>query len=170
MRVGVISDTHGRLESRALEAFEGVARILHAGDVGSPEVLSELAVLAPVTAVLGNTDGFPLAERLRPVEVLDLSGIRFLITHQVKSPESPGEDVARLIEKHRPAVVVFGHTHAPCDRVAGGVRFFNPGGAGPRRFGLPRTVAILELGPSGVKSRFVNLDGPGPSGPEGRRP
>jgi len=158
MKIGVLSDTHGRLESRVLEIFRGVRRILHAGDVGNDEVLTELSALAPVTAVLGNTDGFPLSQRLRPVEVLDLAGVRVLIVHDVGRPESPSEVAQRLIREHHPGLVVFGHTHAPYDRVVKGVRFFNPGGSGPRRFALPRTVALMEFTSTGLHTHFIELD------------
>lgn len=163
----MISDTHSRLESRALEAFEGVDRIFHAGDIGSEEVLLELSAVAPVTAVVGNTDTFPLVGRLRESEWVEAGGLRFLILHQVGSPERPAPSARKLIEAGRPGVVVFGHTHVPCDRVVGAVRFFNPGGSGPRRFGLPRTVAILEIARGRVLARFVDLDPP-PAG--GKRP
>ncbi len=166
MKIGVLSDTHGRLESRVLEAFRGVDRIFHAGDIGSDDILLELSALAPVTAVLGNNDGFPLVGRLREAEWLEAEGVRFLIVHQVGSPERLAPLARKLIEAGRPGVVVFGHTHRPCDRVVGGVRFFNPGGAGPRRFSLARTVAILEVLRSRLKARFVDLDPP-PAGGKG---
>src|SRR5437867_13395648 len=158
MKIGVLSDTHGRLESRVLEIFRGVKRILHAGDVGNDDVLTELSALAPVTAVLGNTDGFPLSQRLRHFEVLNLAGVRVLIVHDLGRPESPSQEVQRLIREHRPGLVVFGHTPAPYDRVVKGVRFFNPGGSGPRRFGLPRTVARLEFTSAGLEAHFIELD------------
>jgi len=159
MKIGVISDTHGRLDPRVMEVFRGVDRILHAGDVGGEEILVELGALAPVTAVAGNTDGFPLAERLRETEILDLGGLRVLLTHQVGDPERPSAPLVSLMETTRPGLVVFGHTHAPFDQLIRGVRFFNPGGAGPRRFSLPRTVALLELGPAvGIEARFIPLD------------
>ncbi|HMC82257.1 MAG TPA: metallophosphoesterase family protein, partial [Candidatus Polarisedimenticolia bacterium] len=79
MRIGVISDTHGRLDSQVLEEFRSVARILHAGDVGSEEVLLELSAVAQVIAVRGNVDGFPLTTRLREAEVVELAGVRLLI-------------------------------------------------------------------------------------------
>jgi len=158
MRIGVISDTHGHLDSRALEIFRGVERILHAGDVGSEEILADLGTLAPVTAVLGNTDGFPLASRLRESELLDLEGTRVLLIHQVGAPERPNPVVESLLSKHRPALVVFGHTHAPYHRTLGSVCFLNPGGAGPRRFRLPRSVALLDLTPHEIRVEFVALD------------
>jgi putative phosphoesterase len=158
MKIGLISDTHGRLDSRALEIFSGVDRILHAGDVGGEEILAELEAVAPVTAVLGNTDGFPLASRLKESELVDLGGKRLLLIHQVGHPERPAPAVTSLLSKHAISLVVFGHTHAPFDRTLGAVRYLNPGGAGPRRFQLPRSVALLELGPREVAVEFVALD------------
>ena len=170
MRIGVISDTHGRLDSRVLEEFRGVNRILHAGDVGSEEVLLELSAVAPVIAVRGNVDGFPLSTRLREAETVELEGIRFLIVHEVGRPESPLPEVRKLLDRHAPDLVIFGHTHVPCDAVAGGVRFFNPGSAGPPRFGRPRTIALMEISPGkGVEARLLNLDDEAAGGGAGRR-
>lgn len=168
MKIGLISDTHGRLDSRVVEAFAGVDRILHAGDVGGPEILTELSAVAPVTAVAGNTDGFSLAGQLRAWEALVLGGVRFLLIHQVGRPEKPGPGIRRLIDGQRPEVLVFGHTHAPFDRVIEGVRFFNPGGAGPPRFRLPRTVALMEVSSTGIHPRHLLLEADRPD-PEGRR-
>jgi uncharacterized protein len=170
MKIGVISDTHGRLESRVLEAFQGAERIFHAGDVGSEEIITELSAVAPVTAVWGNTDGFPLAGRLKEAEWVEAEEVRFLILHQVGSPERPTEFARKLIEEGRPGMVIFGHTHSPCDRIVGGVRYFNPGGSGPRRFGLPRTIAILKVRGSRVDARLLDLDGTAPDSVPGRRP
>ena len=159
MRIGVLSDTHGRLDSSVLEIFRGVDRILHAGDIGGDEILTELGTVAPVTAVYGNTDDFPLLTQLRESEVLDLGGRRVVLTHQIGQPDRLSPRVSGLIRELRPALVVFGHTHAPCDRIVGGVRYLNPGAAGPRRFSLPRTVALLELEESDrIQVRFMPLD------------
>jgi len=159
MRIGVLSDTHGRLDSRVLELFQGVDVILHAGDIGGEEILTELSSVAPVTAVLGNTDGFPLASTLKAWEWLELQGERVALTHQIGHPERPTAEVSSLIAQRRPTLVVFGHTHAPFHRVVGGVRFLNPGAAGPRRFSLPRSIALLELGQmGGAQVRFLPLD------------
>jgi hypothetical protein len=158
MRIGLIADTHGILEARVLEIFRGVERILHAGDVGGEEILEDLSRVAPVTAVRGNTDVSPVADRLRDVEVASLAGRRFLLTHQVGRPGAPGTELRRLVAEHQAEVVVFGHTHAPFDRIVDGVRYLNPGGSGPRRFRLPRTVAVLDLTAEGVDTRFVDLD------------
>jgi hypothetical protein len=159
MRIGVLSDTHGWLDSRVIEVFGGVERILHAGDVGTEEVLLELGAVAPVTAVRGNTDGLPLSGRLRESESLDLDGLRVLLIHQVGDPERPAGPFAALLEEALADMVIFGHTHAPFDRVIRGRRFLNPGGAGARRFRLPRTVALLEVGAGKeAEVRFIPLD------------
>jgi len=159
MRIGLLSDTHGRLDSSVLEIFHGVERILHAGDIGGEEILIELGSLAPVTAVYGNTDGFPLASKLKAWEILELQEVRIALTHQIGHPERLSPEAAERIAAYRPTLVVSGHTHAPHDRTVGGVRFLNPGAAGPRRFSLPRTVALLQVGdPAGVQVRFVPLD------------
>ena len=159
MRIGILSDTHGRLDAIVLEIFQGVDRILHAGDIGGEEILEELGTVAPVTAVYGNTDGFPMVSKLKASEILEFERERIVLTHQVGHPERLSPEVMDLIEECRPTLVVFGHTHAPFNGVVGGVRFLNPGAAGPRRFSLPRTVALLELGPpDGFQTRFVPLD------------
>jgi len=159
MRIGLISDTHGKLDSSILEIFEGVDRILHAGDIGGGDILIELSSLAPVTAVYGNTDGFPLVSTLKSWELLDLQEERIALTHQIGHPERLSREASEKIAAYRPTLVISGHTHAPFDRMVGGVRFLNPGAAGPRRFSLPRTVALLQVGDrAGVQVRFVPLD------------
>jgi uncharacterized protein len=159
MRIGVLSDTHGRLDPIVLEIFRGVDRILHAGDIGEVDILVDLGSVAPVTAVHGNADDFPLRSAYKSFQTLDLISERVLLTHQIGHPERPSAEARDLLQKWRPTLVVFGHTHAPLDRLVGGVRYLNPGAAGPRRFSLPRTVALLELGPpEGVKVRFIPLD------------
>jgi putative phosphoesterase len=142
MRVGVISDTHGLLRPEVLEAFAGVDHILHAGDVGSEEVLDRLRAVAPVTACAGNVDGFRCGDARRSARVL-LSGTRFLVMHIRAEAE---EEL-----RHAPAdVVVFGHSHQPLDEKSGEVWWFNPGSAGPRRFSLPVCVGLFE----GVRGKW----------------
>jgi uncharacterized protein len=159
MRIGILSDTHGRLDSIVLEIFQGVDRILHAGDIGGEEILEELRSVAPVTAVSGNTDGFPLVSTLKASEILEFQPERIVLTHQIGHPERLSPEASELVKEFRPTLVVFGHTHSPLNRVVRGVRFLNPGAAGSRRFSLPRTVALLEVGPSeGVQVQFVPLD------------
>ncbi|HEX6104537.1 MAG TPA: metallophosphoesterase family protein [Gemmatimonadales bacterium] len=146
MRLGIIADTHGLLRPEVFQAFEGVEHILHAGDVGPPDLLEELGAIAPVTAVYGNTDGFELRDRLPRVATLELDGFTIVVTHgdQFGSPTPDG-----LHEAYPDAeIIVFGHTHRPLltlvDEV---VTVMNPGGAGQRRFNLPPSVGIMELEP-----------------------
>ena len=144
-RLGLIADTHGLLRPQALAALEGCDRILHAGDVGDASLLDELAALAPVDAVRGNCDdlpGLPLERRL------EVEGCRILLRHG----HLPEDDLTDA------DVVVSGHTHVPLVRRDGAVLRVNPGSAGPRRFRLPVTVAVLELGAGGPRAAIVELD------------
>jgi len=146
----VISDTHGRLDPAVPAAFAGVEHIVHAGDVGS-EVLSWLRAIAPVTAVRGNVDGW-LADELPPEATIELAGRRLLVAHVRQ----------HLLLDHDPAregfdIVVTGHTHKYSEHWDDGVLYLNPGSAGPPRFGLPRSVVLLELGDEGVGVERVDL-------------
>jgi putative phosphoesterase len=146
MRLGVIADTHGLLRPEVFDAFAEVDRILHAGDVGPPGLLSELEALAPVTAVYGNTDGMDLRSRLPQVAALELDGFDVVVTHgdQFGSP-TPEKLNAAFPDAQ---IIIYGHTHRPLLTVVDVVvTVMNPGGAGHRRFGLPPSVGILELEP-----------------------
>ncbi len=157
MRLGIISDTHGMLRPEVHEVFAGVDLILHAGDIGTPELLAELEAIAPVHAVWGNTDGFDI-RRLVPESVeIRIEGFDFLVVHghQVGSPTPEA-----LHDRWPDAeIIIFGHTHRPLlvtvDQV---VTVMNPGGAGARRFDLPASVGIMELEP-GIppRARLVPL-------------
>jgi uncharacterized protein len=144
MRLGVISDTHGLLRPEVFDAFARVDHILHAGDIGSFELLAELETLAPVTAVYGNTDGLDVRQRVPQVARIELDGFDILVTHgdQFGSP-TPDKLNAAFPEAQ---ILVYGHTHRPVlTLVDVVVTVMNPGGAGARRFGLPPSVGILEL-------------------------
>ncbi|MGH7482811.1 MAG: metallophosphoesterase family protein [Longimicrobiales bacterium] len=144
MRIGLISDTHGRLRPEVFHVFAGVDRIIHAGDVGSPDILVELAAIAEVTAVIGNTDGFDLIDRLPEQTAVDAAGWRIEIEHGHRIAGGPRP--APLRERHPDAdVIVYGHTHRPLEDRAGGAIVVNPGAAGPPRFDLRPSVAILSL-------------------------
>jgi uncharacterized protein len=144
MRLGIISDTHGLLRPEVFELFQGVDRILHAGDIGSLDLLTELETIAPVSAVFGNTDGFEVRARVPEVVDLELLGTRFVVVHghQLGVPTPDG-----LVGKFPDAeVIVFGHTHKPLLTVVDQVvTVMNPGGAGARRFSLPASAGIMEL-------------------------
>lgn len=144
MRLGVISDTHGLLRPEVFDAFDGVDHILHAGDVGKPDILTDLEALAPVTAVYGNTDGTELRRMLPQVAMLELDGFDIVITHgdQLGTP-TPEALHAAFPDAQ---IIIYGHTHKPLlTLVDVVVTVMNPGGAGARRFNLPPSVGILEL-------------------------
>ena len=151
-RVGVISDTHGLLRPEAVEALRGSDYIIHAGDVGKPEILDQLRELAPLTAVRGNIDRGSWANALPLTDVLDIGGSLIYVLHDVSTldliPESAGL-----------SAVIYGHSHQPSIEWRSGVLFLNPGSAGPRRFHVPITVALLEVGEDGLKARHVALAG-----------
>ena len=144
MRLGVISDTHGLLRPEVFDAFDGVDHILHAGDVGNSDILSDLEALAPVTAVFGNTDGAELRRMLPQVAMLELDGFDIVVTHG----DQLGSPTPEVLHSAFPGaqIIVYGHTHRPLlTLVDVVVTVMNPGGAGARRFKLPPSVGILEL-------------------------
>lgn len=148
--IGVISDTHGLLRPEAVEALRGSDRILHAGDVGTPEILQALAKIAPVTTIRGNVDTEPWARRLLRAEVVDAGGISIYLLH----------DLAQLDLKPEAAgfqVVIYGHSHQPKIEEKHGVLYFNPGSAGPRRFHLPVSVGRLTIDAGNVQAELVEL-------------
>ena len=153
MRIGVLSDTHNHLDARIAGFFHGVEHVLHAGDVGMPWILLELEQIAPVTAVLGNTDS---GIELKETELVELGNQRILLQHIVE-PARPADSLERRLARERPDIVVFGHTHKPHHEIIRGVRFLNPGYAGKSRFGMPRSVAILSIEADGPEVEFVPL-------------
>ncbi len=155
MRIGLISDTHGRLRPQALDALAGVDRILHAGDVGSLGILDDLGALAPVTAVWGNTDGFDLRSRLVEIATVEAQGLRIRLAHghQLGSPKPDA-----LRQAHPDAdVIVYGHTHRPLEDRSARILVVNPGAAGPPRFGAAPTVAILTLSGEEPRVEIVEI-------------
>jgi putative phosphoesterase len=147
----VISDTHGLLRPEAVEALRGSDLIVHAGDVGAPEVLAGLRHLAPVTAVRGNVDTAPWTAVLPVADVVDAAGSLLYVLHQIEHLDvDPG--VAGF------AAVIYGHSHKPSAEVRKGVLFLNPGSAGPRRFSLPICVARLRVSDQGLDPEFVDLE------------
>ena len=138
--LGVISDTHGLLRPEALTALHGVDHILHAGDVGNPDILTALREIAPVTAIRGNVDVYGDCALLPETEAVELGGRLFYLIHSVQwldiNPEAAGI-----------AMVISGHSHQPGIETRNGVIYLNPGSAGPRRFNLPVTLALVEMTP-----------------------
>jgi putative phosphoesterase len=149
MLIGVISDTHGLLRDEALAALKGVDHILHAGDVGDAGILAVLGQIAPVTAIRGNVDVYGACAQLNPTEAVELGGKLFYLVHSVHDldidPVAAGVDV-----------VVSGHSHKPAIERRGAVLYLNPGSAGPRRFKLPVTLAMVTTDP-GVEAEITEL-------------
>ncbi len=150
LRIGLIADTHGLMRPGALAALSGCSRILHAGDIGTPAVLTALAEVAPVSAVRGNNDRGPWAEALAHDEVVDVAGHLLYVLHDLAEldldPAAAGF-----------AAVITGHSHRPRHEVKDGVHYINPGSAGPRRFKLPISLAELVVDGKGFALRFVEL-------------
>ena len=147
-RIGVISDTHGLLRPEAVRALRGSALIVHAGDVGAPEVLEALRAIAPVVAVRGNNDRGGWARALREREIVDVDGARLLVLHDLHELRRTPPDVV---------AVITGHSHKPSITERDGIVFLNPGSAGPRRFSLPVTVATVRARNGRVRARIVDL-------------
>jgi putative phosphoesterase len=150
MRIGIISDTHGLLRTEACKRLAGVDHIIHAGDIGRPEVIAGLREIAPTTAIRGNIDtgrwarGFPRTARVT------LGGRTIYVLHNVNDldldPAAAGINI-----------VVSGHSHRPKIATAGGVLYLNPGSAGPRRFTLPIALATLALGGERLRPRIHSI-------------
>ena len=139
MKIGVISDTHGWLDPKIPGLFAGVGPILHAGDIGPDALIAELETIAPVTAVIGNTDS---SSTFRLIESVTLAGRKFLV-HHIVDPYALKQELRLRVARERPDVVVFGHTHKAFCETSDGVLFFNPGSAGKPKYGRGRTAAIL---------------------------
>jgi putative phosphoesterase len=157
IRIGVISDTHGLLRDEGLKTLRGSGHIIHAGDVGAPEILKKLAEIAPVTAVRGNIDRQRWAKKLPLTEVLEVDGISIYILHDLQQldlkPEAAGF-----------AAVVCGHSHIPKQEVRNGVLYFNPGSAGPRRFKLPVSIGLLIAANGRLEGKIITLADCSPTG------
>ena len=149
--VGVISDTHGRMHPRALDALRDSDIILHAGDIGSEGILGKLRDIAPVHAIVGNVDIPPLTSKYPGTDVVEFGGSSFYMLHNVKAldlhPRAAGF-----------AAVIFGHSHKPEFYFENGVLFFNPGSAGPRRFSLPIAVGKIRIENGELLPEIVILD------------
>ncbi len=158
--VGVISDTHGLLRPEAIQILEGADLIVHAGDIGKPDILRALRKIAPVFAIRGNVDRGVWAQELPETEVVEVGPVKLYVIHDLSaldlSPETAGFDV-----------VVSGHSHHPSVRTHNGVLFLNPGSAGPRRFKLPVTVAQMQVRGRSVEAKLVDLNLEGTSSTPG---
>jgi putative phosphoesterase len=147
-RIGLISDTHGLLRPQALEALQGSEHIVHAGDIGGPEILAALERIAPVTAVRGNNDVGPWARAVPERDTVDIAGVRIHVVHDIAEVDPDLQGVH---------AVVTGHSHKPKAEMRNGVLFVNPGSAGPRRFTLPISLGYLLVEHATVKAELVEL-------------
>jgi putative phosphoesterase len=146
-QIGLISDTHGLLRPQALDALAGCAHIIHAGDIGGPEILQALAAIAPVTAVRGNNDREEWARQLPDIATLEVEGASIAVIH----------DLNQWRMAQAPRVVVSGHSHKPACHTRDGILYINPGSAGPRRFKLPIAVARLTLDDGHIVPELIEL-------------
>ena len=148
--LGIISDTHGLMRPQAINALEGVEMIIHAGDIGTPDVLAALRVIAPVVAVRGNNDKGEWAHALPESEVVEVGDIALYVLHDVKALDL--DPMAAGFQ-----AVISGHSHQPAVANRQGVLFLNPGSAGPRRFTLPVSVARLVICGNTIDAQLVEL-------------
>ncbi len=151
MKIGLIADTHGLLRPQALTALQGVDHLIHAGDIGGPQILAELERIAPLSVVRGNNDGDAWADDIPEHLTLRFSATSLYVLHDLKQlaidPKAEGIDV-----------VIAGHSHKPLHEERDGVLYLNPGSAGPRRFKLPIGVALLHIDGDKVRADLVTLD------------
>jgi len=148
--VGVISDTHGLYRPEAGKALIGVSLIIHAGDIGTPTVLDSLKNIAPVIAVRGNTDRDGWGRNLPYTEAVEIGGVSLYVLHDLGML-----DLDPAVSGFR--AVISGHTHEPAIEDRNGILFINPGSAGPKRFTLPVSVALLRIKNNSLKAQLLTL-------------
>jgi uncharacterized protein len=149
-RIGIISDTHGLLRPEAERRLAGVDHIVHAGDIGRPEIVDALRKIAPVTAIRGNVDTGEWAREYADTELVRLAGKSIYILHDLNTLHiDPRADTD---------VIVSGHSHVPKIQRIDGILYLNPGSAGPRRFALPITLATIDVTPDGMRPEIHDLE------------
>ncbi|MCG8604666.1 metallophosphatase family protein [bacterium] len=159
MKVGVISDTHGFIDPKVFTVFDGVELILHAGDIGSEDIITSLETIAPVKAIHGNIDTFPLSTRYPEVLAIEMEGVAICIIHQfIDIRNSKIRDEMAKTSKAQPDILIFGHSHQAKLEYSGEMLLFNPGSAGRRRFSLRPAVGLLTLSEESFTPRIVYLD------------
>jgi putative phosphoesterase len=160
MRIGVLADTHGLFDPAIPKYFRNVNHIIHAGDIGKRSVIEQLEAIAPVTVVSGNVDGYEQSGFPSEIVIL-VAGRRIAVRHIVYEGGKLTKDGRAFLDRTRPDICIFGHTHQPTNEWLGEILLFNPGSAGPKRFTLPRMVGIITLGEShsarhiGLKDRLA---------------
>ena len=151
MIIGVISDTHGLLRPEAVAALQGSDYIIHAGDIGDPQILDKLIAIAPVTAVRGNVDHGAWAQEIPTTNVLEIGEISIYVLHSLQELDLKPE-AAKF------TAVIYGHSHVPKQELKNGVLYFNPGSAGPGRFKLPVSVGRLTIKGNKIDAKIVRLE------------
>jgi putative phosphoesterase len=155
VRIGILSDTHNLLRREVFDRFAGVEHILHAGDIGSPDILTGLEAIAPVTAVWGNTDGFEIRQHVPEVARVDLGGCNVVVLHGMQLGSPTAEKAANAYPDA--GLVVFGHSHQAVIRQVGSVLAVNPGSAGPVRFRDPITCALGTIDGGRISVELITL-------------
>lgn len=154
--IGVIADTHGLFDPAILRHFKNVDHIVHAGDIGKRSVIEQLKAIAPVTTVSGNVDGYD--ESGFPSEtMIELGGLRITVRHILYEGGKLTKDGRAFLDRTRPDICIFGHTHQPKNEWLGDTLLFNPGSAGPKRFKLPRMLGMITIG-ARLSARHVRLN------------
>ena len=153
--IGVIADTHGLFDPAILRHFQHADYIVHGGDIGKPTVIDQLQTIAPVTAVSGNVDGYE-ESGFRVEAMIELAGLRIAVRHILYEGGKLTKDGRAFLERTRPDICIFGHTHQPKSEWLGGTLLFNPGSAGPKRFTLPRMLGMITIG-ARLSVRHVRL-------------
>jgi putative phosphoesterase len=153
--IGIIADTHGLFDSTIVRHFQGVNHSIHAGDIGKQSVIEQLEAIAPVTAVSGNVDkyeksGFPTEAIVR------LNGFRIAVRHVVFEAGKLTKEGRAFLDRTRPDICIFGHTHQPKNEWIGDTLLFNPGSAGPKRFTFPRMIGTITIG-ARVSVKYIKL-------------
>ena len=156
IRIGVIADTHGLFDPAILRHFKGVDHILHAGDIGKQSVIEQLETIAPVTAVSGNVDEYEESGFPREA-IIQLNGVRIAIRHVVFEAGKLTKEGRAFLDRTKPDICIFGHTHQPQNEWLNDTLLFNPGSAGPRRFKLPRGLGVLMISEGKVSVSHVAL-------------
>lgn len=155
IRIGIIADTHGRFDSAIVRHFHGVNHIIHAGDIGRRSVIEQLQAIAPVTAVSGNVDGYEQSG-FPPEIMIKLAGFRIAIRHILYEGRKLTKEGRAFLDRTRPDICIFGHTHQPKNEWLNDTLLFNPGSAGPKRFTLPRMLGTITIG-ARIFARHVRL-------------
>jgi len=156
VRIGVIADTHGLYDPAVEEHFDGVAEIVHAGDIGDRAVIESLRRIAPVVAISGNVDEYERSGFPRQI-IIRRNGKIVGVRHVLFDKGKLTEDATRWLDSQQPDICIFGHSHRPTIDRYGPTLLFNPGSAGPKRFSLPRGIGVLTISKKHVLPRLIKL-------------